>query len=57
MLHQFTTATAQEYALTGFRSVGVLDIVSTMPVRSSVAKASHVTLLNRLATSTGATCG
>ncbi len=57
MLHQSTTATAQEHALSGFRSVGVLDIESTMPARSSVAKASHDALLNRLATSTGATCG
>jgi 6-phosphogluconate dehydrogenase len=57
MLHQSPTATAQEHALSGFRSVGVLDIASTMPARSSVAKASHDALLNRLATSTGATCG
>ena len=57
MLHQYSTATAQKHALTGFHSVGVLDIVSTMPAPSSVAKASHNALLNRLATSTGATCG
>jgi 16S rRNA (uracil1498-N3)-methyltransferase len=57
MLHQSSTATDQEHALTGFRSVGVLDIVSTMPARSSVAKASRNALLNRLATSTGATRG
>jgi len=51
--HHPSTATAQRHALTDFRSVGVLDIVSTMPVRSSVTKASHAAPLNRLATNGG----
>jgi uncharacterized protein YuzE len=56
MLHQSATATFQSHALTGFRSVGVLDIVSAMPARSLVAKASHDAPLARLVTRTGATC-
>ncbi len=55
--HHPSTATAPWRALAGFRSVGVLDIVSTMPARSSVAKASHATPLHRLATNGGEKCG
>jgi len=55
--HHPSTATAQWHALTGFRSVGVLDIESAMPARSSVAKATHAAPLNRLATNRGEKCG
>ena len=44
-----STATAPWHALAGFRSVGVLDIVSTMPARTSVAKATQTAPLRRLA--------
>ena len=56
-MHQSATATVQSRALNGFRSVGVLDIVSAMPVRSLVAKASHDAPLTRLVKWTGAICG
>jgi hypothetical protein len=52
-----STATAQWHALSGFCSVGVLDIVSTMPARSSVAETSHAAPLNRFATNGGEKCG
>jgi len=55
--HHPSTATAPWHALAGFRSVGVLDIVSTMPARSSVAKATHAAPLHRLATNSGEKCG
>ncbi len=55
--HHPSTATAPWRALAGFRSVGVLDIVSTMPARSSVTKATQATPLHRLATNGGEKCG
>ena len=51
--HRPSTATAQWHALAGFRPVGVPGIVSTMPARASVAKATHATPLVRLATNGG----
>jgi len=51
--HHPSTATAQWHTLAGFRSFGVLDRVSAMPARSSVAKATHATPLLRLATNGG----
>ena len=55
--HHPSTATAPWRALAGFRSVGVLDIVSTMPARTSVAKATQATPLHRLATNGDEKCG
>ena len=55
--HHPPTATAQWHVLAGFRSVGVLDIVSTMPARSSIAKATHAAPLHHLATNGGEKCG
>ena len=55
--HPYSAATVQQHDLAVFHSVGVLDIVSTMSVRPSVAKASHFALLIRLATSTGTRFG
>ncbi len=47
--HRVTAAAAQCSALTGVRSVGQLDLVSTTPARPSVVNASHHTTLNSLA--------
>ncbi len=55
--HHPSTATFQWRVLAGFRSVGVLDIVSAMPARSSVAKATHAAPLIRLATNGGEKSG
>ena len=49
MLHQSSAAATQGHALSGFHSVRVLDIVSAVPARSSVAKASHDAPRNHLA--------
>lgn len=43
--------------LAGFRSVEVLNIVSTMPARYSVARADHDSPLNRLTTKIGKITG
>ena len=55
--HQFTTVTAQSGVLTGVHSVGLLNVVSTTPVRPSVANASHHTTLSGLATRPGEKSG
>ncbi|MGB0723359.1 MAG: four helix bundle protein [Gammaproteobacteria bacterium] len=51
--HHLSTAAAQWHALTGVRSVGPLNVVSTMPARPLVANASHDAPLNALATNGG----
>jgi hypothetical protein len=45
------------HALTGFRAVGLLNVMTATPARPSVAKASHSAPLNRLATNPGEKCG
>jgi len=55
--HHPSTATAQWHVLLDFRSVGLLNIVLTMPARPSVAKVKHAAPLNRLATNSGEKCG
>jgi hypothetical protein len=55
--HQASAATAPWHALSGFRSVGLLNVVSATPARPSVAKANHSAPLNRLATNPGEKCG
>ncbi|MBX2810066.1 MAG: divergent polysaccharide deacetylase family protein [Cellvibrionaceae bacterium] len=51
--HQPPTATAPEHTLSGVRSVGVLNGLSSTPARSSVANARDDTLMDALATDTG----
>ena len=55
--HHPPAATAQWYTLAGFRSVGVLNVLSSTPARSSVAKTSQDTPFNRLATYACENCG
>jgi DNA-3-methyladenine glycosylase len=54
--HQAPAATAPWHGLSGFPSVGLLDVVSATPARPSVAKPSHRAPLNRLATNPGENC-
>ncbi len=49
----FSTATAQWFALAGFRPVGVLDRVSAEPVRFLVAKAARAAPLLRITANGG----
>ncbi len=51
--HQPSAAAPQSHDLTGFPSVGVLDVLSSTPARSSVGKARNLTRLRRLATNAG----
>ena len=55
--HHPSTTAPQWHALTGFPSVGALNVVSATPARPSVAKASHHAPLERLATNGGEICG
>ena len=55
--HHPSTATTQPHTLSGVRSVRVLDIVSTMPARSSITSTNQGTHLSRLATNDGEKCG
>ena len=55
--HQLPTAVVPEHALCDVRSVGMLDILASMPARSSVANAAHATPWNALATEAGEKCG
>ncbi len=55
--HRPSTAAAQSHALTGVRSVRMLDVVSATPARPSVANASHAAPLNHLATNAGEKSG
>jgi hypothetical protein len=55
--HQASAATAPWHALSGFRSLVLLNVVSATPARPSVAKPSHRAPLNRLATNPGEKCG
>ncbi len=55
--HQPSIATAQLHVLTGVRSVRVLDMVLTMPARSSITNTSQDIRLSRLATNAGEKCG
>ncbi len=48
-----TSAVSQWHALSGFRSVGLLDIATTMLARPSVPKTTHHAPLNHLATNGG----
>lgn len=48
-----STAAPQWHALSGFHSVGLLDIKSIMPARPSVPKAAHHAPLKCLATNGG----
>ena len=48
--HKPPTAAAQWPALAGFRSFGVLNVLSSTLARSSVTQTSQVTPLSRLAT-------
>jgi hypothetical protein len=54
--HQASAATAPWHALSGFRSVGLLNVVSATPARPSVAKSSHPAPSKRLATNPGEKC-
>ena len=54
---KWIAAPAQCRALSGFRPVGLLNVVSATPARPSVAKASRTAPLNRLATNPGEKCG
>ncbi len=55
--HRPSTAAAQSHALTGVRSVGMLDVASATPARPSVANASHTAPLKHLATNAGEKSG